>query len=802
MYLVIDGQALQTPDSRGRGIGRYARNLVAAITAARPHWRIEVVQNDALPAIDAAEDGSRSLVHFQPPFPPDRAHREQNEQSYADWLNARRPDAILVLSCFERHALVPAFSGPRPKIHAVAYDLIPLVFHDRYLSNPLSRAEYEYRLRQFMCFDGLWAISDATVADVQLMLEEDCPKIINIGGAPDPAFTAAALQGIGAGADSIRRRHGLKDDFFLFVGGCDFRKNMPGAIAAFAALPADVCARTDFAIVCAMNAEEKRALRQHADGLGCGAAIKFLGFVSDEELRQLYHACRLSLFPSLYEGLGLPVLEALQCGAPVVTSDRSALPEYAGPHSWLADPECPRAMAETLQRALAEPREARRAERISFAQGFTWSKTAERACAFLEESVGRVRRRRRIAWVSPLPPARSGIADYSAELLAVLGDSFEIELVVDDAAPPVTPKLATAHAIIAASELKTRHAARPFDLFVYHVGNSDFHVYMLDLMRQFPGVVVLHDFHLGGLIMMAARAGKWPGGLPQALRSEGEDQLAEWLESDKIADFVAKEYSPLNSHVLHGATAVVVHSRYSWQRVRRLVSVPVALLPQHGYTPPRLGTRREERDRLGLDEDAFVVCTLGIVGFPKRIPSLVRSVTSLPERIRNHAHLFIVGGEVAPRLKQELDAELEQAGLAGHLHFVGHVDLRDLWAYARASDVCVQLRYPSRGESSAAVLRILRVGTACLVSDQGAMAEFPPDVVWTIRSPHHEVHDVAAALERLHDHPHEKDALGRAGLRFIQGERDLHTIADQYAALLDLTMASAARPAPSSSRAA
>jgi glycosyltransferase involved in cell wall biosynthesis len=253
---------------------------------------------------------------------------------------------------------------------------------------------------------------------------------------------------------------------------------------------------------------------------------------------------------------------------------------------------------------------------------------------------------------------------------------------------------------------------------------------------------------------------------------------------------------------LHGATAVVVHSRYSWQRVRRLVSVPVALIPQHGYTPPRLGTRREERARLGLDEDAFVVCTLGIVGFPKRIPSLVRAVTSLPERIRNHVQLFIVGGEVAPRLKQELDAELERAGLAGHLHFVGHVDLRDFWAYARAADVCVQLRYPSRGESSAAVLRILRVGTACLVSDQGAMAEFPPDVVWRVRSPHHEVEDAAAALERLHDHPHEKDALGRAGMRYIRDERDLETIAGQYAALLDLTMASAARPAPAHSRAA
>src|SRR5262249_21246721 len=148
--------------------------------------------------------------------------------------------------------------------------------------------------------------------------------------------------------------------------------------------------------------------------LGIAGSLKLAGFLGDKELLALYQTCRLSLFPSLYEGLGLPVLEALQCGAPVVASDNSSIPEYAGPVSWLANPCDPGSFAAAIGRPLADPRDARLAERLAFASRFTWEETAARALAALERAAERRAapppgrpRRRRVAWVSPLPPTPS-----------------------------------------------------------------------------------------------------------------------------------------------------------------------------------------------------------------------------------------------------------------------------------------------------------------------------------------------------------------------------------------------------------
>src|SRR5262245_38875428 len=148
---------------------------------------------------------------------------------------------------------------------------------------------------------------------------------------------------------------------------------------AFAALP-EPCRRAhDLVITCELLPPYRAALQAQGRELGIGDSLKLTGFVSDRELRALYQTCRLFLFPSLYEGLGLPVLEALQCGAPVVASGSASLPEYAGPASWLADPRDPQDLARAVQQALAEPRDARLAERLAFARSFTWARTAERA---------------------------------------------------------------------------------------------------------------------------------------------------------------------------------------------------------------------------------------------------------------------------------------------------------------------------------------------------------------------------------------------------------------------------------------
>jgi glycosyltransferase involved in cell wall biosynthesis len=548
MHLLIDGQALQTSSSRQRGIGRYSSNLLRALAVARPSWRIEVVQNSSLAPIAADDLNGLPLLSFQPPLRLCIEHHELNERYYADWLTARGADGVLVLShCEGWEAVVPSFCGLRPCLFGIAYDLIPLLFSEHYLTELGTVHWYAHRFRQLLHSDALLAISEATARDVRTLGGSDAPLVVNIGGAVDPLFAPLSPPELAARSRQIRARFALHRDFLLYVGAPDYRKNLHGVIRAFGALPPGCRAALDLAVVCRMGPAEQAAVEAIARRAGVTSELRLIHSAGDEDLRALYQMCRLFFFPSLYEGLGLPVLEALHCGAPVITSNCSSLPEYAGPVSWLGDPTSPQAMARVLQEALAEPRDARRPQREMFARAFTWQKTAEKACAVMERSMTRrarpPRRRRRLAWVTPLTKGARGTIEYAAEVLPLLAGRFDIELIASSGPIDAPERLSRHHLILTAREVPDRHAALPYDMFLYQPSPPPRHLDMIELWRQFPGLVVLHDFS------------------PTDLQCLAESKL------------------------LTPALGMLVHSTAAWQQLRRALSVPVVHLSRPGSIP-------------------------------------------------------------------------------------------------------------------------------------------------------------------------------------------------------------------------
>jgi glycosyltransferase involved in cell wall biosynthesis len=516
MHLLIDGQALQTSSSRQRGIGRFACNLLRGLVAVRPDWRIEVVQNSVLPPIAVDNLHSLPVVSFQPPLPPSIDFQEINERYYADWLTAQDADSVLMPSyCEGWEAIMPRFCGRRPRLFAVVHDLIPLLYPQHYLSDLNASRWYAQRFHQLLQCDALLSNSQATAQDVRTLGGAAAPPVINIGGAGDPCFAPLSENESLDRVRIVRERYGLHREFILYIGAPDYRKNLQGAIRAFAALPAECRASLDLAVVCRMNPAEREMVQEWVRQAGVASEVRLICSADDGDLRALYLSCRLFFFPSLYEGLGLPVLEALHCGAPVVTSDRSSLPEYAGPHSWLCDPTSPQAMAQVLREALTEPREARCHNRQLFARMFSWKKTAERACGVMERIPTRRAhpvRRRRLAWVMPLTRNAHRLADYTAELLSRLAKRFDIELITASVSLNVPKALSRCrHLILTAQEAPARHAALPYDMFVYQSGLPPMSEAMEHLSRWFPGLVLRHD---------------WPTRDPRRLASK----LAAWID--------------------------------------------------------------------------------------------------------------------------------------------------------------------------------------------------------------------------------------------------------------------------------
>jgi glycosyltransferase involved in cell wall biosynthesis len=361
----------------------------------------------------------------------------------------------------------------------------------------------------------------------------------------------------------------------------------------------------------------------------------------------------------------------------------------------------------------------------------------------------------RVAYYSPLPPSRSGIADYSALLLPALREH------VDE--------------VVVARPGKRAPAA---DVALYHVGNDpDSHAWIVDALRKRPGVVVLHEIVLHHLIagMTIGRgdgraylnAMERDGGVASRLLGLGVlDNLLPLLWETEPERF------PLTGTVLDLAGGLIVHSRYVESRARaagyagRLWRVPHPAWPVEDVAPA---------DVAG---DPLVGC-FGNLNMNKRIPQLLEAFMLLQRR-RPGARLLLVGS-AAERF--DLERRFERLGLGREaLIREDYVDEPRLWALMAACDVLVNLRSPTMGETSGAVIRGLSLGKAMLVSDVGWFAELPDGAALRVPVDEHEVGTIAAALELAADRKHE---LGAAAREYVRREHDLGRVADAYTAALE-----------------
>jgi glycosyltransferase involved in cell wall biosynthesis len=367
-----------------------------------------------------------------------------------------------------------------------------------------------------------------------------------------------------------------------------------------------------------------------------------------------------------------------------------------------------------------------------------------------------------VAYYSPQPPERSGIADYSALLLPALAKRIDVDVV----------------------RRGSRRPRRRADVSLYHIGNDpEAHSWIVEALRRRPGIVVLHDFVLHHLVAgMTLGRGDGGGYLDAMQREAGPvgrmlahgviDELLPPLWEDRAADY------PLAGEVLASANGLIVHSGYVERLVRDAgYRGPVWRIPHPAWSPPA------EIAPAGLPEGRMIIGCYGHLNPAKRLPQLLEAFALLRRRVPEA--LLLLVGSLSPGL--ELDPVYDRLGLRTEEDVIrlDYVDEARLWALLSACEVCVNLRYPTMGETSGIVVRALSLGRPLVVSDVGWFAELPDEAAVKVPVGEGEVPAIAAGLEQLVRDHELRARMADAARSLAQGEHRLDRVAEAYVVALE-----------------
>jgi glycosyltransferase involved in cell wall biosynthesis len=378
---------------RGRGIGTVARQVLAAVDASIPATLgldVSYLRRTPLPegqlgdGVGAWVQRSRSAdwTGIAPGVSPRTANWWQVVDAVGPMSREVAASGADVVLALDPHA-IPLGAGFRTV--AVLYDVVPLVFPAQYLGGRTGQARrwlYRHRLRRMRRAHHVVAISEAARADAIRLAGFEASRVSVAPLAVDhAAFDRAAAT---ASIAEMRQATGIESRYLLYVGECDARKNVPLLLDAFLRLAGEVSGvELVMAGACATSA---RPMRDRVADHARAARVRWVGHVPDALLPALFAGAQAFVFPSRYEGFGLPVLEAMSCGTPVVTSRLSSLPEVAGDAALYVNVDDVEDLVAGMRRLLLEPalRAALAEKGQRRAREFTWTRTARallEACA-------------------------------------------------------------------------------------------------------------------------------------------------------------------------------------------------------------------------------------------------------------------------------------------------------------------------------------------------------------------------------------------------------------------------------------
>lgn len=390
----------------------------------------------------------------------------------------------------------------------------------------------------------------------------------------------------------------------------------------------------------------------------------------------------------------------------------------------------------------------------------------------------------RVAFFAPLSPMRGGVVDYSEDLLPHLAAYCDIDVYTRDGLAPDNKVLVRNFRIYGHAQFPDRDKKEPYDQVLYQLGCSGDHVPDYENLLKRPGLCVLHELNLSGIIGAQTFGRGRPRDYVRAvLENEGLSQAA-WVvwnfaRTRTFPDYLKYEFSRVALKHSHG---LIVHNEFMHRRIADTLSKHHLRRPVyqiHMGIPPAAevgaADRRAARDELGADHGTFVIGSFGVVHESKGVLTALRAFKQLLGRIPNSLYVFVGRLESA-----SLPTVIKDMGLTDRVRMTGYVSTPDYYRYAAAIDVGINLRVPQTGGTSAALLRLLSAGRPTIISDHAQFAELPDAVCLKAKTGEAAEESVLTHLIEMANQPERATRIGENARRFIAQAHSLDQSARGY----------------------
>ena len=796
MKIGIDAQALQTKNSKDRCINRYSENLINEIIRLNSTDNFIIFLNQNYENYTKLRINNEMIIPLTYVKLKNSYERIINEIGQLLLYAKHDMDILQIMSTAEGSSCdLPITNKFVDRLHSklctLIHDLIPLHYEDHYFLNSDFKSKYFKQLKTLYDSDILFAVSEATRCDAINLLGIHPDKIITIyGGMSDKFFKIPLLDE--KQISKIKKKYSIKSKFVLYTAGIYFHKNIEKSIIAFSKLDPTLLEDLSYVIVCEINKSDKIRLAKLAKDHDLFNNIIFTGYISDDELNVLYNSCDAFFFPSLIEGLGIPILEAMKCGSPVIGSNASSISELINNPKFTFNPNDEDEMHLLLNKILTNSTFRNESIQNSLKQitQYSWEKSAKKVISVystleIAKNKDLIKFKPKIAFFSPLPPIKSGISYYSSNLLPLLSKYWDIDIFIDDDYSCDVSIISSNFNIFSFRDFETLNRKKSYDSIIYQIGNSDCHIYMFDILKKFPGIVVLHDTYLSGVLYwMTARIGKQDEFIEEVIYSHGES-------GRKMVDKAKKGLIPwsdliwnlqINKRILDNATHIILHS--DWDRKKILEVNPhfdkkISLI--HQPAPLKeFNNKSVIKNQLGFSDDEFLICSFGFVVETKKIDAVIKNISNF---LKSHKAKYLIVGEMDVAYGAKIIKIIKDLKLEKKIIITNFIDEKKYLDYVQICDLCISLRTKTRAGTSAAINHSLGAGIPTIISDVEPFNEFPDDIVIKLKPSEEEKLD--EILSNFYDSRTELSKLGQKGKMHAKNFLSKDACVGKYIKIID-----------------